>query len=119
MYIIKFHAFLLFFLLILPLLELISYETVVKELQANTISHSSCLGIRGGGRFMPGQYPDSLLISIKVECTCTYTCTGIVLCCLFILVNVHVFVLLIVGNLFYKCTFFPAKNSKYLARKLK
>ncbi|XP_011407072.2 PREDICTED: uncharacterized protein C05D11.1-like [Amphimedon queenslandica] len=49
--------------------ELIPYETVVKELQANTISHSSSLGIRGGGRFMPGQYPDALLISIKVEHT--------------------------------------------------
>ena len=48
-------------------LELIPYETVVKELQANTISHSSSLGVRGGGRFMPGQYPDALLISIKVH----------------------------------------------------
>lgn len=46
--------------------EVIPYDVIVKELQATTISHSSSLGVRSGSRFTPGQYPDALLISIKV-----------------------------------------------------
>ena len=57
---------LFFFLFFFFSPEVIPYDVVVKELQATTISHSSSLGVRSGSRFTPGQYPDALLISIKV-----------------------------------------------------
>lgn len=60
----SFFYFPLIFLFSFP--EVIPYDVVVKELQATTISHSSSLGVRSGGRFTPGQYPDALLISTKV-----------------------------------------------------
>ena len=46
--------------------ELIPYETVVKELEADTVGTSAGLG-RGGGRFNPGTFPQAIYVRIKVR----------------------------------------------------
>ena len=48
-------------------LELIPYETVVKELEADTISTSAGMGYHGR-RFCPGRFSQAAFLDIKVSC---------------------------------------------------
>ena len=47
--------------------ELIPYEQVVKELEADTIGSSAGIG-HHGGRFSPGAFSQAVFINIKVGC---------------------------------------------------
>ena len=50
-------------------IEVIPYESVVAELQANTLEHGATVGFNGS-RFKAGQFPDALVIGLKVGQRC-------------------------------------------------
>ena len=52
---------------VFPHIVIIPYETVVKELQADLVEYSAGVGMKGM-RFFPSQYPEGLVVTIKV-CT--------------------------------------------------
>ena len=43
----------------------VPYESVVSQLEADTVSVSASVGVRGG-RFSPGLFPQSVVVSVKV-----------------------------------------------------
>lgn len=46
--------------------KLVSYEDVVAELERDTVSTSSSLGVSGGSRFICGSYSTTACISLQV-----------------------------------------------------
>lgn len=46
----------------------VPYESVVSQLEADTVSVSASVGVKGG-RFSPGLFPQSVVVSVKV-CLC-------------------------------------------------
>lgn len=48
-------------------IEIVPYETVVTELEADTVQHGAAIGIRRCSRFVPGEFPDALFVCIKVS----------------------------------------------------
>ena len=43
----------------------VPYESVVSQLEADTVSVSASVGVKGG-RFSPGLFPQSVVVTVKV-----------------------------------------------------
>lgn len=46
--------------------EVVSYDEVVKQLEADLVDYSSSIGFRGS-RFRPAQFPEGLRVTVKVN----------------------------------------------------